>query len=379
MDFQTLERLVAAPGQQPDFKGCVEAIPALTRLASTPQEPAYHGEGDVWTHTCMVVEAMVGGSAYERASAEERFVLFYSALLHDIAKPDTTVIDEVTGRIGQPGHSRRGSIDARILLWKAGVPFSLRETICRIISVHQVPFWALSGDRSGHSPEFLAHRLSWELPLWMLIAMAIADMEGRIYPNKQHVLDDIVLFQQLAEEESCLYSAKAFPDDYTRMSYFRGARIHPAFCHYREQEGSDVVVMAGLPASGKNTWVAENLSRLPVVSYDDARDALGLAHGKNEGAVAHYAVDTAKALLRKKEAFVWNATHLSGQMRKKTLDLLYQYNASIRIVYLEQPERVILQRNARRNTSLRNQDIQRMLCRWEVPLPSEADCVEYLA
>jgi hypothetical protein len=150
MDFQTLEHLVVAPGQQPDFKGCVEAIPALTRLASTPQEPAYHGEGDVWTHTCMVVEAMVGGSAYERASAEERFVLFYSALLHDIAKPDTTVIDEVTGRIGQPGHSRRGSIDARILLWKAGVPFSLRETICRIVGVHQVPFWALTGDRYGH-------------------------------------------------------------------------------------------------------------------------------------------------------------------------------------------------------------------------------------
>jgi predicted kinase len=325
----------------------------------------------------MVVEAMVGGSDYERASAEERFVLFYSALLHDIAKPDTTVIDEVTGRIGQPGHSRRGSIDARILLWKAGVPFSLRETICRIIGVHQVPFWAFTGDRSGHTPEFLAHRLSWELPVWMLCAMATADMEGRLYESKQSVLDDIALFKALAEEEDCLYSAKAFPDDYTRVSYFRGARIHPAFSHYREEKGSDVVVMAGMPASGKNTWVGENLPTLPVVSFDDAREALGLAHGKNEGAVAHYAVDTAKSLLRSREAFVWNATHLSKQMRKKTLDLLYQYNASVRIVYLEQPERIILQRNARRDTSLRNQDIQRMLYRWEVPLPSEADVVEY--
>jgi len=101
MDFQTLEHLVVAPGQQPDFTGCIDAIPVLARLASTPQEPAYHGEGDVWTHTCMVVEAMVNGGAYKRASAEERFVLFYAALLHDIAKPDTTVIDPTTGRIGQ--------------------------------------------------------------------------------------------------------------------------------------------------------------------------------------------------------------------------------------------------------------------------------------
>ena len=35
--------------------------------------------------------------------------------------------------------------------------------------------------------------------------------------------------------------------------------------------------------------------------------------------------DRAKSLLREKQPFVWNSTHLSAQMRKKTLDLLYAY------------------------------------------------------
>ena len=134
-----------------------ELLAALARLADTPQDPIYHAEGDVWIHTCLVVEALLAQPAYQQASAEQRFVLFFAALLHDIAKPDTTVIDKDTGRIGQPGHSRRGAVDARLLLWRAGVPFELREQICRIIAVHQVPFFALQGDRSGRSPESVSY------------------------------------------------------------------------------------------------------------------------------------------------------------------------------------------------------------------------------
>lgn len=114
-----------------------------------------------------------------------------------------------------------------------------------------------------------------------------------------------------------------------------------------------------------------------MVSFDDAREALGLRHGQNEGAAAHYAIDQARALLRARRPFVWNATHLSAQMRKKTLDLLYAYDARVELVYLEQPEAEILRRNRQRDSSLRNQDIARMLFKWEVPVPSEANRVVY--
>ena len=53
--------------------------------------------------------------------------------------------------------------------------------------------------------------------------------------------------------------------------------------------------MCGLPASGKDSWVREHRQGLPVVSYDDAREALGLKHGENDGKAAHRATDMAKA------------------------------------------------------------------------------------
>ncbi|YCH28029.1 HD domain-containing protein [Pseudomonas sp. D2-5] len=282
MDIQQLQGLVPKPGQHFDAQACLEAISALQRLASTPQDPYYHAEGDVWVHTCMVVEALLAQPRYQQATEEQRLVLFLAALLHDISKPDTTVIDSETGRIGQPGHSRRGAVDARLLLWRAGMPFELREQVCRIIAVHQLPFFALSGNRSGQSPEFILHKLSWELPVWMLCAVAEADMQGRTYVGKQAVLDEIELFRELADEEGCLYGPRAFVDDYTRIQYFRGARVHPDY-PLHEPEGSRVIMLSGMPASGKNAWVAKHHPDLPVISFDDAREALGLRHGALRG------------------------------------------------------------------------------------------------
>jgi predicted kinase len=115
------------------------------------------------------------------------------------------------------------------------------------------------------------------------------------------------------------------------------------------------------------------------VSFDDARAELGLKHGENDGKAAHRAVDKARTLLRGKRPFVWNATHLSADMRGKTLDLLYAYAADVRLVYLETPETEVLRRNAKRDTTLSNKDLVRMLHRWEVPLPWEAHAVEYFA
>ncbi|MCE5981576.1 AAA family ATPase [Pseudomonas sp. LF19] len=376
MDMNTLQGLMPSPGRAVDYPALLEAIPSLRALAATPQDPVFHQEGDVWTHTMMVVDALLADPVYQRATPEQQFVLFYAAVLHDIAKPSCTVIDEITGKIGQPGHSRRGAVDARILLWQAGVPFELRETICRIINVHQLPFFALAGDKSGRSAEQILHRLSWEVPVWMLCAVASADMQGRGFVGKQGVLDDIEVFRLLAEDEGCLDQPKAFADDYTRRSYFRGASVLPQYSLYREVRGSQVIVLAGLPASGKDTWVNEHAPKLAVVSFDDARQELGLSHG-DKGPVAQYAIDKAKALLRRREPFVWNSTHLSQQMRKKTLDLLYSYDADVQLVYLEQSERELMRRNARRDTTLRNKDIERMYFRWEVPTPVEADRVEY--
>lgn len=378
MTWRHLQSLVPAAGDLPDYQNCLEAFPQLELAKSTPQEFVHHQEGDVWTHTKMVVEALLGMPAYQALPRNDQEVVFLAALLHDVAKCSTTVVDPVTGRIGQPGHSRKGAIDVRIALWDAEAPFDTREAVCRLIQVHQLPFFALEGSRSGKTPEYLVRKLSWELDIPLLAMLAEADMRGRICKNAQKVLDNIELFRELARDDGCYGKPRAFADAHTRVSYFRGADAHPDYPLFQE-DGSKVLVMCGLPATGKNTWVEQHHPALPVVSFDDARLELGLKHGQNEGAAAHRAVDKAKGLLRRKAPFVWNATHIGQRARDKTLDLLYAYGAEVELVYLERPRGELLRRNNRRDTSLSNKALESMVSKWELPLPTEAHSVSYQA
>jgi len=366
------------PGAGYDWADCCEAFPRLRALETTPQSPRYHAEGNVGIHTRMVLDALVASPEYADADPARREVLFLAALLHDLCKPETTVVDPVTGDIGQPGHSRRGAVDVRALLWRAGAPFHAREAICRIVAAHQVPFFAFDS-RRGESAEFIARKLSWGVPLRDLVAVARADMQGRLcesLEDQRARLDDIALFEQLAREDGCWDGPRAVASAHTRVMYARGAPLHldtPLF----QPAGSAVTVLCGLPASGKDTWVARHAKGLDVVSFDDAKAELGLRHGQNDGLAAHHAIDKAKALLRRHAPFVWNATHLSEQMRTKTLDLLVAYDAAVTLVYLEVPPAVLFQRNGKRDTTLRQKDLERMLHRWEVPLPWEAHDVRY--
>lgn len=373
--YQDLAGQVPQAGENYDWSALCSLVPELLELERTPQDPYFHAEGNVGIHTRMVLDALLEDAHYRNAAPARRFVLFYAALLHDVTKPRTTVVDLDTGRVSQPGHSRKGAIDARVILWHAGVPFALRESICRIIAVHQVPFFAF-GPRAGQSPERIVRNLSWVLPLPDLTAVARADMRGRAFEGREDCLADIDLFETLAQEENCWLAPRFVASAHTRLAYARGAEIHLDTPLYQEA-GSKVIVLSGLPAAGKDTWVSRHGAGLPVVSFDDAKSELGLRHGENDGQAAHHATDKARVLLRQKAPFIWNATHLSKQMRDKTLDLLVAYHAEIRLVYLEASPETIFVRNSARDTSLRNADIVRMLHRWEVPVPTEAHHVDY--
>lgn len=376
MNYASIRALCPATARDDyDWTACLEVFPRLAALERTPQSPRYHAEGNVGIHTRMVLDALLASAHFQAASGAQRETLFLAALLHDLCKPETTVVDPVTGDIGQPGHSRRGAVDVRALLWRAGAPFALREAVCRIVAAHQVPFFAFDS-RRGEAPEFIARKLSWGVSLADLVCVARADMQGRVCEDQPARLDDIALFEQLAREDGCWHAPRAAASAHTRLMYARGAAVHLDTALF-QPPGSQVTVLCGLPASGKDHWVARQATGLQIVSFDDAKAELGLRHGENDGLAAHRAVDKAKALLRERAPFVWNATHLSEQMRGKTLDLLYAYDANVRLVYLEVPAATLFERNRRRDTTLRQKDLERMLHRWEAPLPWEAHEVEY--
>ncbi|MGI9410216.1 MAG: AAA family ATPase [Hyphomicrobiaceae bacterium] len=344
-----------------DWDAIAQHFGWFVRLADCPQDAVHHGEGDVQTHTKMVVEELVESDAWLGLAEEDRRVLFWAALLHDVAKPDTTRL-EANGRITAVGHSRRGQLMARQLLWRLESPFAERERICQLVRHHMVPFFLIGRD----APERLAHLISYQTRCDLLAIHAEADARGRIAPDVDRLLDNIALFRELCRGEACFDQPRPFASDHTRFLYFRKKDRSPDYVAYDDWSNT-VILMSGMPGSGKDTWVRRSASDCSVVSLDEIRSGLGLSPSDTSGPVISKAREQARRHLRAGEPFVWNATNLSRQLRGSLIDLCAGYGAKVRIVYLETTADELARRNRERSAPVPDKAIERMLWRWEIP------------
>lgn len=102
-------------------------------LKGLPQNPEWHPEGDVWTHTMLVVDA----AASLRSQAHEPFAFVLSALCHDFGKAVTT--QEVNGRIISHGHDKAGVPLAKALLDRLGASAKVHSYVLNMVELHMAP------------------------------------------------------------------------------------------------------------------------------------------------------------------------------------------------------------------------------------------------
>src|SRR5437868_6057420 len=86
------------PLWQLDWEGLESQFKWIRDMRGCLQDPAYHAEGDVLTHTRKVVEALISLPAWQQLSSPARSTVFAAALLHDAAKPAYTQV-EADGRV----------------------------------------------------------------------------------------------------------------------------------------------------------------------------------------------------------------------------------------------------------------------------------------
>ena len=134
--------------------------------------------------------------------------------------------------------------------------------------------------------------------------------------------------------------------------------------------------MSGLPGAGKDTWIAQHLAELPRISLDAIREETGAPPTGGQGTVVQAAREKARAFLRAGENFVWNATNVSREIRKQVVDLMAAYDARVRLVYVEASHDAFLEQNRNRSSAVPGSAIERIMDRWEVPDPTEAQDVE---
>ncbi len=350
----------------------------FSAMADTPQDPAYHGEGDVWTHTRLVCQALTDLPGFRALPERRRQALFLAALLHDLGKVPCTRWED--GRPVSTHHASVGASWVRQQLWPqlSGPGMAFRETVCCLIRYHTLPVHAISrGDGARALCRAAANgTVLPDFQLEMLCLLAEADILGRVCQDQKELLERVALCRELAREAGCFSGPRAFPSQHTAFRYYSGKTDFPDVPQYDDTWGT-VTLLSGLPGTGKDTWIGENCPELPVVSLDALRAQLKIAPTEPQAKVAEAAREQARRYLREKREFVWNATNLSPQLRGRVTSLCGNYGAAVRIIYLETDWQTLLRRNAARRAMVPEGEIRRMLEKLVPPEPWEARRVEW--
>lgn len=102
-------------------------LPEVLPLIGCEQPPEWHPEGDVYTHTCIMLEML---------EKDAPLTLCLATLLHDIAKPPTQTFDEEAGRIRFNGHDALGAEMTEEILSRLKYPNAVIRDATHMVSRH---------------------------------------------------------------------------------------------------------------------------------------------------------------------------------------------------------------------------------------------------
>ncbi|BAV09938.1 HDIG domain-containing protein [Filimonas lacunae] len=345
-------------------------------MKEVPQDARHHAEGNVAIHTRMVLDALIKEPTYAQLLPQQQEILWAAALLHDVEKA-TTTITVPDGSITSHGHARKGAMKARQLLYKEiDTPFSIRESVVSLVRYHGLPLWLFEKP----DPVKAVVMASLEINMQWLALLARADVLGRVCADQAELLYRIDCFEEFCKEHHCWGVPFHFPSPAARMYYFSQQEGYTGYEPFKTAV-AEVIMMSGLPGSGKDSYVRRHYKDKPVVSLDQLRTEMGIAAtDKNgNGKVIQAAKEQAREMLRKQTGFVWNATNITRQMRMQLIELFMAYDASVKIIYIEVPYNKLHGQNKSRNEVVPAAVIDKLAGKLEVPALWEAHEVEYYA
>lgn len=162
--------------------GWINVIPEVTDLINVPQDPNWHPEGDVFVHTCHVLDYASGLDI----SPEDRLTVMVAAMCHDLGKAPTTRFFD--GKWRAHGHEEAGVPLTRALLNRLG-QYRLTDDVAPLVEHHLAPV-TLKTDKA-------LRRLSTKVPrLDLLAQVSRADVGGRPPLVNTKALDSIDAFEE---------------------------------------------------------------------------------------------------------------------------------------------------------------------------------------
>jgi len=173
-------RRLARGERQPSltFRHVVDVVPELAAMRLVPQDPRWHPEGDVLTHSLAAADHAGRLCDMFEIPTERREIVVLAALFHDVGKPETTRAD--FGKVTSFGHAERGETIVRQMARRFVWPEQLIAPIAGLVR-HHMAHISVSGEPSLRAVRRLNSRLlaaATSMNEWAMVVEADGSSRG---------------------------------------------------------------------------------------------------------------------------------------------------------------------------------------------------------
>lgn len=374
LKHETIDRLRNDLMLEPQFQ--YAALASIVRdMSNTDQTSSYHREGDVLTHTYMVVQALdkvleekEGGADYKHNDAHK--ALLFAAWLHDIGKVSTAEWSEKKQRNTFNGHEEASAGKWRELYLHFEIDPLFGERVYELIKNHAAPTNYIKTRALDRTYVRLAERVC----PYHLYLLELADMHGRICDDQETILDLVEKFYTKCETLGVANDDRFKSYRFHTLSEF-GYVIKNKHC---------VLIPVATPGCGKSHLLKQlqEFHDMAVICPDDIRTELygpdwsknykdvdnnkifGIVHGRLK-----------KAMQQQDSLIYFDAQNRSIKDRKSIIEMAVRYNYAVVCFWFRTKLETILLQNSDRERNVPEDYIKRALGFMQLPTLKEADYV----
>lgn len=244
--------------------GWLSCFPELSALVGCQQDPEWHPEGDVFTHTAHACDALARDPEWLAAPPRRRRLLMLAVLLHDVGKPACTHLAEKRGRLRwtSPGHEPAGVTPAETFLRRIGAPLDHAPLITPHVANHMVHHQGGPAGLGANAIRRLARRIA-PASITDLTLVMRADCNGRPPLDSP---DTLALVDRLRSDADALAISDASPQAILlgRHLLAIGLQPGPAFKSILENAFEAQLDGAFHDESSALIWLRNNLPKPPA-------------------------------------------------------------------------------------------------------------------